>query len=76
MTKEESKKVSQINSSKNGLKLVMLGIIVLQVFLTVATYNSSIGGLDNLTLFLLGLNLLVFAALLIVYKYWMSIKRY
>jgi len=75
MSKEESKNVSQINSSKNGLKLVMLGIIVLQVFLTIATFNSSIEGLGNLTLLLLGINLLGFAALFGVYRYGISNQR-
>ena len=75
MTKEEPKKVSRINSSKNGLKLVMLGVIVVQVLLIIAIYNSLIGGLNNLALFLLGINLLVFATLFVLYKYGMSNQR-
>ena len=75
MTKEEPKKVSRINSSKNGLKLVMLGVIVVQVLLIIATYNFLIEGLNNLALFLLGINLLVFATLFVLYKYGMSNQR-
>jgi len=75
MTKEEPKKVSQINSSKNGLKLVMLGVIVVQVLLIIATYNFLIEGLNNLAQFLLGINLLVFATLFVLYKYGMSNQR-
>ena len=65
----KSKKIKQSDPSKNGLKLVMLGIIPLQFFLIIAFYNSMTAGLTALSEFWLGVNLLVFAALLGVYRY-------
>jgi hypothetical protein len=47
----------------------MLGLVILQVFLTITIYNSIASGLIQLSQFWFGVNLLVFAALFGVYQY-------
>ena len=58
-----------LNLSISGLKLVMLGLVVIQVLLTITIYNSIASGLIQLSQFWFGVNLLVFAALFGVYQY-------
>jgi len=58
-----------LNLSTSGLKLVMLGLVIMQVFLTVILYNSIASGLMQLSQFWFGVDLLVFAALFGVYQY-------
>ena len=58
-----------LNLSTSGLKLVMLGLVIMQVFLTVILYNSIASGLIQLSQFWFGVDLLVFAALFGVYQY-------
>ncbi len=58
-----------LNLSTSGLKLGMLGLVIIQIFLTVTIYNLIASGLIQLSLFWFGVNLLVFAALFGVYQY-------
>jgi len=58
-----------LNLSISGLKLVMLGLVILQVLLTITIYNLIASGLIQLSQFWFGVNLLVFAALFGVYQY-------
>jgi len=58
-----------LNLSTSGLKLVLLGLVIMQVFLTVILYNSIASGLIQLSQFWFGVDLLVFAALFGVYQY-------
>ncbi len=62
-------KKKTLNLSLSGLKLVMLGLVIVQVFLTITIYNSIASGLIQLSQFWFGVNLLVFAALFGVYQY-------
>ncbi len=58
-----------LNLSTSGLKLVMLGLVIMEVFLTVTIYNLITSGLIELSQFWFGVNLLVFASLFGVYQY-------
>ncbi len=58
-----------LNLSTSGLKLGMLGLVIIQIFLTVTIYNLIASGLIQLSLFWFGVNLVVFAALFGVYQY-------
>jgi len=58
-----------LNLSISGLKLVMLGLVIIQVFLTITIYNLIASGLIQLSQFWFGVNLLVFAALFGIYQY-------
>jgi hypothetical protein len=62
-------KKKTLNLSISGLKLVMLGLVIIQVFLTITIYNSIASGLIQLSQFWFGVNLLVFAALFGVYQF-------
>jgi len=68
LTRDEYRKKT-LNLSISGLKLVMLGLVVIQVLLTITIYNSIASGLIQLSQFWFGVNLLVFAALFGVYQY-------
>jgi len=58
-----------LNLSISGLKLVMLGLVIIQVFLTITIYNAITSGLILLAEFWFGVNLLAFAAVFGVYHY-------
>jgi len=62
-------KKKTLNLSISGLKLVMLGLVIIQVFLTITIYNLIASGLIQLSQFWFGVNLLVFASLFGVYQY-------
>jgi len=68
LTRDEYRKKT-LNLSISGLKLVMLGLVIIQVLLTITIYNSIASGLIQLSQFWFGVNLLVFAALFGVYQY-------
>ncbi len=68
LTGDEYRKKT-LNLSTSGLKLVMLGLVIIQIFLTVTIYNLIASELIQLSLFWFGVNLLVFAALFGVYQY-------
>jgi len=62
-------KKKTLNLSISDLKLVMLGLVIIQVFLTITIYNSIASGLIQLSQFWFGVNLLVFASIFGVYQY-------
>jgi len=64
------------NSTKNNLKLIMLGILIIQVSLVIAFYNSISMGVSTLSQLWLGLNLLVFAAFLSVYQFGLKKRKF
>lgn len=66
------KKVSEINLSQKWLNWIIVGLIAFQVYLNIAAYNAAITGLNNLSLFLTGLILIVFAGMFHVYRYALS----
>jgi len=68
LTGDEYRK-KNLNLSISGLKLVMLGLVIIQIFLTITIFNSIASGLIQLSQFWFGVNLLVFAALFGVYQY-------
>jgi len=68
LTGDEYRKKT-LNLSTSGLKLGMLGLVIIQIFLTVTIYNLIASGLIQLSLFWFGVNLVVFAALFGVYQY-------
>ncbi|HXG14035.1 MAG TPA: cytochrome b N-terminal domain-containing protein [Candidatus Nitrosotenuis sp.] len=66
------KKVAEINLSQKWLNWVIVGLIAFQIYLNIAAYNAAITGLNNLSLFLTGLILIVFAGMFHVYRYALS----
>jgi hypothetical protein len=64
------------NSTKTSLKLILLGILIIQFSLVIALYNSMIMGLASLSQLWLGLNLLVLAAFLSVYQFGLKQRKF
>ena len=62
----KSKREPNVNQSKNGIKWVIWGLIGMQVFLTVSMIYTVFVSINYMTPLLVGLNLWVFAALLLV----------
>ena len=50
----------------------MIALLAFQVFLNIAAYNAALTGMKNVSLFVIGVILLVFAAFFHVYRYSMS----
>ena len=65
----KSKREPNENQSKNGIKWVIWGLIGIQVFLTIPMIFIMFVSMNNLAMLLLGLNLWVFAVLLLVCKF-------
>ena len=73
MAKEKGpQKVAQINLSDKWINWVIVALIAFQVFLNIAAYNAAISGMKNMSLFLAGLILIVFAGMFHVYRYAMA----
>ena len=66
------KKIAEINLSQKWINWVIVALIGFLVFLNIAAYNASLTGMKNISLFLTGLVLIVFAGLFHVYRYGMS----
>jgi len=64
------------NSSKSSLKIILLGILAIQVPLVILFYNSMTMGLFSLSQLWLGLNLFVFAAFLSVYQFGLKKRKF
>lgn len=65
----KSKREPIVNQSKNGIKWVIWGLIGMHVFITVPMIFAMFVSMNNLAMLLVGLNLWVFAALLLVCKF-------
>jgi len=66
------KKVATIGLSEKWVNWVIVALIAFMVFLNIAAYNAAITGLNNLSLFFVGLILIIFAGLFHVYRYGMN----
>jgi len=66
------KKVASIELSEKWVNWVIVALIAFMVFLNIAAYNAVLTGLNNLSLFFIGLILIVFAGLFHVYRYGMN----
>ena len=68
-------KVATINLSEKWINWVLVALLAFQVFLNIAAYNAAITGMNNVSLFFVGIILLVFAAFFHVYRYGMSEEK-
>src|SRR3990172_2833336 len=66
------KKVAKIELSEKWINWVIVALIAFMVFLNIAAYNATLTGMNNLSLFFIGLILIVFAGLFHVYRYGMN----
>ena len=63
------KKVATIDLSEKWLNWTIVALIAFQVFLNISAYNAALNGMNNLSLFYVGLILMVFAGFFHVYRY-------
>ena len=68
-------KVAQINLSTKWINWLIVALLAFQVYLNIAAYNAMLAGMNNFSLFLTGLILLVFAGMFHVYRYGMSEEK-
>lgn len=69
------KKVATISLSEKWINWVLIALLAFQVFLNIAAYNAALTGMKNVSLFFIGIILLVFAAFFHVYRYSMSEQK-
>jgi len=65
-------KVAQINLSGKWINWLIVALLAFQVYLNIAAYNAMLAGMNNFSLFLTGLILLVFAGMFHIYRYGMN----
>ena len=65
-------KVATINLSTKWINWLIVALLAFQVFLNIAAYNASLSGMNNLSLFFVGLILIVFAGFFHLYRYAMN----
>lgn len=68
-------KVAAISLSEKWINWVLVALLAFQVFLNIAAYNAALTGMNNISLFFIGLILIVFAGFFHVYRYGMSQEK-
>ena len=68
-------KVATINLSEKWINWLLVALLAFQVFLNIAAYNAAITGMNNISLFFIGLILFVFAGFFHIYRYGMSEQK-
>jgi ubiquinol-cytochrome c reductase cytochrome b subunit len=68
-------KVATINLSDKWINWLLVALLAFQVFLNIAAYNAALTGMKNVSLFLIGIILLVFAAFFHIYRYALSQQK-
>ena len=67
--------MATINLSDKWINWLLVALLAFQVFLNIAAYNAALTGMKNVSLFLIGIILLVFAAFFHIYRYAMSQQK-
>jgi ubiquinol-cytochrome c reductase cytochrome b subunit len=62
-------KVATINLSEKWINWVLIALLAFQVLLNIAAYNAALTGMKNISLFFVGLILVVFAGFFHIYRY-------
>jgi len=63
------KQVATIKLSEKWINWLLIALLAFQVFLNIAAYNAALTGMKNMSLFFVGIILLVFAAFFHLYRY-------
>lgn len=69
------KKVASINLTEKWINWLLVALLAFQVFLNIAAYNAALTGMKNVSLFFVGIIILVFAAFFHVYRYALSQQK-
>ena len=62
-------KVATINLSEKWINWVLIALLAFQVLLNIAAYNAALTGMKNISLFFIGIILLVFAGFFHIYRH-------
>jgi ubiquinol-cytochrome c reductase cytochrome b subunit len=62
-------KVATINLSEQWINWLLVALLAFQVLLNIAAYNAALIGMKNISLFFIGIILLVFAGFFHLYRY-------
>ncbi len=62
-------KVATINLSEKWINWLLVALLAFQVLLNIAAYNAALIGMKNISLFFVGIILLVFAGFFHIYRY-------
>ena len=62
-------KVATINLSEKWINWLLVALLAFQVLLNIAAYNAALIGMKNISLFFIGIILLVFAGFFHIYRY-------
>jgi ubiquinol-cytochrome c reductase cytochrome b subunit len=62
-------KVATINLSEKWINWLLIALLAFQVLLNIAAYNAALTGMKNISLFFIGIILLVFAGFFHIYRY-------
>ncbi len=62
-------KVATINLSEKWINWLLVALLAFQVLLNIAAYNAALTGMKNISLFFIGIILLVFAGFFHLYRY-------
>ena len=65
-------KVATINLTEKWINWLLIALLAFQVLLNIAAYNAALTGMKNVSLFFVGLILLVFAGFFHIYRYGMA----
>ena len=66
------KKVATINLTEKWINWLLVALLAFQVLLNIAAYNAALTGMKNVSLFFIGLIILVFAGFFHIYRYGMA----
>ncbi|MDE1766210.1 MAG: cytochrome bc complex cytochrome b subunit [Thaumarchaeota archaeon] len=68
-SKGPHKSVAPINLSGKWINWLIIALLIFQVYINIAAYNAALAGMKNISLFLVGLGLMVFAGLFHLYRH-------
>src|SRR5215469_13816045 len=60
---------SSINIPNNWIYIVFIGLLAFQIYLNIAAYNAVLNGMKNFSLFIVGIIMIVFAAMFHIYRH-------
>jgi ubiquinol-cytochrome c reductase cytochrome b subunit len=66
---------SSINLSEKSVYAIFIALLAFQVYLNIAAYYAILGGMKNYSLFIVGIIMLVFAAMWHVYRHGKSLQK-
>jgi len=73
--KQPKKQESSINLPQNWIYYVFIALIAFQIYLNIAAYYAILNGMKNISLFYIGIIMLVFAGMFHIYRHGRSVAN-